>query len=70
MLLCTSVGFDDVFNLPSADGTAGVGHFLELQATAIAETHVSTRIDDRVHCVLVADGALIRARPAIRWKCG
>lgn len=57
------VGLDDVFDLPSADGTAGVGHFLEFEATGVAETHVSTGVDDCVHHVLVTDGALVRPRP-------
>ncbi len=57
------VGLDNVFDLSSADGTAGVGHLLEFEATGVAKTHVSAGVDDRVHRVLVTDRALIRPRP-------
>lgn len=59
-LLCAPVGLYYVFNSPPADWTAGVGHLFEAQATAVAQAHVTTRIDNRVHCVLVADGALVQ----------
>lgn len=49
-----------------ADGTAGVGHLLQLQAAGVAQTHVSTGVDDRVHRVLVADGALVGPRLSAR----
>lgn len=61
--LRAAVGLDNVFDLPSADWTAGVGHLLEFEATGVAETHVSTGVDDRVHSVLVTDRALIRPSP-------
>lgn len=65
--LRAAVGFDDVFDLSAAYGAAGVGHFLELDTTRVAQTHVSAGVDDRVHHVLVADGALIRpGHPARR----
>lgn len=57
------VGLDNVFDLPSADGTAGVGHLLEFEAAGVAQTHVSTGVDDRVHRVLITDGALVGPRP-------
>lgn len=57
--LCAAVGLDDVLDLPPADGTAGVGHLLELEAAGVAQTHVSTGVDDRVHHVFVADGAFV-----------
>lgn len=56
------VDLDDVFDCPSADGAACVGHFLELKAAGVAETHVSAGIKDRVHHVLIADGALVAPR--------
>lgn len=59
-LLCAPVGLYNVFNSPPADRTAGVGHLFEAQAAAVAQAHVTTRIDNRVHCVLIADGALIQ----------
>ena len=68
-LLCSlraAVGLDDVFDLSPADGTAGVGHLLELQSAGVAETHVAAGVDDRVHRVLVADGALCVAPPQRR----
>lgn len=56
------VGLDDIFDCPPADGAARVGHLLELEATGVAETHVSAGVEDRVHHVLVADGALVAPR--------
>lgn len=53
-----------------ADGTAGVGHLLELEAAGVAQTHVSTGVDDRVHRVLVADGALVGPRLPARREGG
>lgn len=66
--LRASVGLDNVFDLPSADGTAGVGHLLEFETTGVAQTHVSTGVDDRVHHVLVTDRALVRPRPTAWWE--
>lgn len=56
------VDLDDVFDCPPADGAARIGHFLELKAAGVTETHVSAGVKDRVHYVLVADGALIAPR--------
>lgn len=69
-LLRAAVGLDNIFDLSSADGTAGVGHPLELEATRVAKTHVSAGVDDRVHRVLVADWALVRPRTTAWWKRG
>lgn len=57
--LGASVGLDDVLDGAAADGAAGVQSLLEAQAAGIAEAHVATRVDDRVHRVLIANGALI-----------
>lgn len=57
--LGAAVGLDDVLDGASADGAAGVQGLLEAQATGVAEAHVATRVDDCVHCVFIADGALI-----------
>lgn len=56
------VGLDDVFDCPPADGAARVGHLLELEAAGVAQTHVAAGVEDRVHGVLVADGALVAPR--------
>lgn len=56
------VGLDDVFDCPSADGAARIGHLLELEAAGVAETHVPAGVEHRVHRVLVADGALVAPR--------
>lgn len=66
--LCTAVGLDNIFDLSSADGTACVGHPLEFEAARVAQTHVSAGVDDCVHRILVADGALVRPRPTAGWK--
>lgn len=66
--LCAPIGLDYVFDLPSADWTTGVGHLLELDAAGVAQTHVSAGVDDCVHQVLVADGALVTPRSAARWE--
>lgn len=66
--LCAAIGLDDVFYLPPADGTAGVGHLLEFEAAAVAQTHVSAGVDYRVHWVFVTDGALVRPWPSTRWE--
>lgn len=57
--LGAAVGLDDVLDGPAADGAAGVQSLLEAQATGIAEAHMATRVDDRVHRVLIANGAFI-----------
>lgn len=64
------VGLDDVLDGAAADGAAGVQGLLEAQATGIAEAHVAACVDDRVHCVLVANGALITplARAWGHWR--
>lgn len=67
--LRAAIGLDDVFDLSPADGTAGIGHLLQLDAAGVAQTHMSAGVDDRVHRVLVADGALIGTRlPAWRER--
>lgn len=53
--LSASIGLYDVFDRSSADRTARVGHLFQAEATGVAETHVSAGVDDRVHCVFVAD---------------
>lgn len=60
--LCAPVGLYNVFNSPPTDWTAGVGHLFEAQAAGVAQTHVTAGVDDRVHRVLVADGALVWPR--------
>lgn len=57
--LGASVGLDDVLDGAAADGTAGVQSLLEAQTAGIAEAHVATCVDDCVHRVLIANGALI-----------
>lgn len=57
--LGASVGLDDVLDGAATDGAAGVQGLLEAQATGVAEAHVATRVDDRVHRVFIANGALI-----------
>lgn len=61
--LSAAVCFDDIFDGPSANGAAGIGHLLELQPAGIAETHVSTGVNDCVYHVLIADGAFIYPGP-------
>lgn len=61
-LLCAPIGLYNVLNSPPADWTAGVSHLFEAQATGVAQAHVTARIDNRVHGVLVADGALVQPR--------
>lgn len=69
-VLRAAVRLDDVFDLSPADGTAGVGHLLEFEAAGVAQTHVSAGVDNRVHCVLVADGALVGPWLPARWEGG
>lgn len=57
--LGAAVGLDDVLDGAAADGAAGVQGLLEAQATGVAEAHVATRVDDCVHCVFIANGALV-----------
>lgn len=52
------VCFDDVFYGPSADRTARIDLSLEFEAAVVAEAHVSTGVDDRVHILVKAYGAL------------
>ena len=67
--LRTPVGLDDVLDGASADGTARVVHLLQLEAAGVAEAHVATGVEHRVHRVLVADGALCVAPPRRRrWR--
>lgn len=57
--LGAAVGLDDVLDGATADGAAGVQGLLEAQATGVAQAHVATRVDDRIHCVFIANGAFI-----------
>lgn len=57
--LGTAVGLDDVLDGATADGAAGMQGLLEAQATGIAQAHVATRVDDRIHCMFIANGAFI-----------
>lgn len=57
--LGAAVGLDDVLDGAAADGAAGVHSLLEAQTAGIAEAHVATCVDDRVHRMLIANGALI-----------
>ena len=66
MALGASVGLDDVLDGAAADGAAGVQSLLEAQTAGIADAHVATCVDDRVHCMLVANGALV-APLACAW---
>lgn len=62
------VGLDNIFDCPSADGAARVGHLLEFEPAGVAETHVATGVEDRVHDVLVANGAFVAPRARAGWK--
>lgn len=57
--LGAAVGLDDVLDGAAADGAAGVQGLLEAQAAGVAEAHVTARVDDCVHRVLIANGALL-----------
>lgn len=63
------VGLDDVLDGAAADGAAGVQSLLEAQTTGIAEAHVTTCVDDRVHRMLIANGTLVAplARAWSHW---
>lgn len=50
--------FDHILDGPPAYGTACIDLSLELQPTVVAQAHVSTSVDDRVHLLIEADGAL------------
>lgn len=52
------VDLDDILDGPPTDGAAGPGLPLEPQATAVAQAHVSARVDDRVHLAVEAHRAL------------
>lgn len=60
-----SVDLNDIFDGPPADRAASPGLPLEPQATAVAQAHMSTRVDDRVHFAIEAHRAL--AILAARW---
>lgn len=64
------VGLDDIFDCPPADGAARIGHLLEFEATGVAETHVSTGVEDRVNHILVANGAFVTPRAWAGWEVG
>lgn len=59
------VDLDDILDGPPADGAAGPCLPSEPQAAAVAEAHVSTRIDDCVHLAVEAHCTL--SVPAARW---
>lgn len=62
------VDLNDVLDGPPADGAAGPGLPLEPQAAAVAQAHVSTRVDDRVHLAVEAHRALaVLAAGQLRW---
>lgn len=52
-----TVDFDNVFNDPSADWTAGIELFLQFKTTGVAQAHVSTGIDHHIHLVVKANCA-------------
>lgn len=58
-VLGAAVGLDDVLDGAAADGAAGVQGLLQPQAAGIAEAHVAACVDNRVHSVFIANGALI-----------
>lgn len=60
--------YNDVLDGPPADGAAGPGLPLEPQAAAVAQAHVSTRVDDCVHFAIEAHRALaVLAAHQLRW---
>lgn len=62
------VNLNDVLDGPPADGAAGPGLPLEPQAAAVAQAHVSTCVDDRVHLAIEAHRALaILDACRLRW---
>lgn len=66
------VDLDDILDGPPADGAAGPGLPLEPQAAAVAQAHMSTRVDDCVHLAIKAHGALaiLAARQLRRGEHG
>lgn len=64
------VGLDDIFDCPPANGAARVRHLLEFETAGVAETHVPTGVEDRVHCILIADGAFITPWAGTGWEGG
>lgn len=52
------VDLDDILDGPPADGAAGPCLPLEPQAAAVAQAHVSARVDDSVHLAVKAHCAL------------
>lgn len=63
------VDLDDVLDGPPADGAAGPCLPSEPQAAAVAEAHVSARIDDRVHLAVEAHGTLPVPAACCRFRC-
>lgn len=57
--LGAAVSLDDVLDGAAADRAAGVQGLLEAQAAGVAEAHVTTGVDDRVHSMFVANGTLV-----------
>lgn len=51
------VGFDDIFDRPPAYGATCIDLSLQLQPAVVAQTHVPTGVDDRVHLLIEANGA-------------
>lgn len=68
--LSAPVGLYNVFDSSPTDRTASVGHLFEAEAAGVAETHVSTGVDDGVHCVFIANRALIWPWAWGRWESG
>lgn len=62
------VDLNDVLDGPPADGAAGAGLPLEPQAAAVAQAHMSTRVDDGVHLTVEAHRALA-VLAACRLRC-
>lgn len=58
-VLRAPVGLNNIFDCPPANGAARIGHFLQLEATGVTETHVSAGVEDGVHHILIADGAFV-----------
>lgn len=52
-----TVDFDNVFNDPSADGTAGMELLLQFKTTGVAQAHMSTGIDHYIHLIIKANCA-------------
>ena len=69
-ILRAPVGLYNVFDCPPADWAAGIGHLLQFEATGVAETHVTTGVQHRVHYVLITDGALVTPRARAHLESG